>query len=82
MRHHKSCSGRALSKQPNQRYPTGGGLIHHSDCSSQYLSICHTKRLADAGIVTSVRSLGDGNFRLYLADDPVQVGEEFGRELS
>lgn len=37
----------------------GCGLIHHSDRASQYLSIRHTERLADAGIDTSVGSVGD-----------------------
>lgn len=33
------------------------GAIHHSD--SQYLSIRYTDRLADAGLVSSVGSVGD-----------------------
>ncbi|MBC7140487.1 MAG: IS3 family transposase [Defluviimonas sp.] len=37
----------------------GCGLLHHSDRASQYLSIRHTERLADAGIDTSVGSVGD-----------------------
>jgi putative transposase len=36
-----------------------GGLIHHSDRGSQYLSIRYTERLAEAGAVTSVGSRGD-----------------------
>ncbi|KJS40054.1 MAG: hypothetical protein VR70_06650 [Rhodospirillaceae bacterium BRH_c57] len=28
----------------------GGGLVHHSDRGSQYLSIKYTERLAEAGI--------------------------------
>ena len=35
------------------------GLVHHSDQGSQYLSIRYTKRLSDAGGVTSVGSRGD-----------------------
>lgn len=35
------------------------GLVHHSDRGSQYLSIRHTERLAEAGAVTSVGSRGD-----------------------
>jgi len=35
------------------------GLIHHSDRGSQYLSIRYTERLAEAGIDTSVGSVGD-----------------------
>jgi len=34
-------------------------LIHHSDAGSQYLSIAHTERLAQAGIDPSVGSVGD-----------------------
>ena len=34
-------------------------LIHHSDRGSQYLSIRYTERLAEAGIDTSVGSVGD-----------------------
>jgi putative transposase len=36
-----------------------GGLVHHSDRASQYLSIRYTERLAQAGAVTSVGSRGD-----------------------
>ena len=35
------------------------GLVHHSDRGSQYLSIRYTKRLAEAGIESSVGSVGD-----------------------
>ena len=35
------------------------GLIHHSDRSSQYLSIRYSERLAEAGIESSVGSVGD-----------------------
>lgn len=49
----------ALNQAICQRCPTGGGLIHHSDRGSQYLSIRYTERLADAGIDTSVGSVGD-----------------------
>ncbi len=35
------------------------GLIHHSDRGSQYLSIRYTERLAEAGVDTSVGSVGD-----------------------
>ena len=44
-----------LSALSNQ----GGGLIHHSDRGSQYLSIRYTGRLVEAGIDTSVGSVGD-----------------------
>ena len=49
----------ALNQAICQRCPKGGGLIHHSDRGSQYLSIRYTERLADAGIDTSVGSVGD-----------------------
>lgn len=35
------------------------GLIHHSDRGSQYLSIRYTERLTEAGIESSVGSVGD-----------------------
>ena len=35
------------------------GLVHHSDRDSQYLSIRYTERLAEAGIESSVGSVGD-----------------------
>jgi transposase InsO family protein len=35
-----------------------GGLIHHSDRGSQYVSIKYTERLAEAGIEPSVGSVG------------------------
>ncbi len=36
-----------------------GGLVHHSDRGTQYLSIRYTERLAEAGIEASVGSTGD-----------------------
>jgi transposase InsO family protein len=42
-------------RRPLQR----GGLVHHSDRGSQYVSIKYTERLADAGIEPSVGSAGD-----------------------
>jgi transposase InsO family protein len=50
----------ALNQAICQRAPSeAGGLIHHSDRGSQYLSIKYTERLAEAGIDTSVGSVGD-----------------------
>ena len=50
----------ALNQAICQRVPSeAGGLIHHSDRGSQYLSIKYTERLAEAGIDTSVGSVGD-----------------------
>jgi putative transposase len=39
--------------------PHNDALIHHSDHGVQYLSICYTDRLAEAGIACSVGSVGD-----------------------
>jgi putative transposase len=39
--------------------PTMGPLVHHSDRGVQYLAIRYTERLADAGIESSVGSVGD-----------------------
>jgi transposase InsO family protein len=50
----------AMNQAICQRCPAeGSGLIHHSDRGSQYLSIRYTERLADAGIDTSVGTVGD-----------------------
>jgi len=48
----------ALEQAVHERRPAGG-LIHHSDRGSQYLSIKYTERLAEAGIEPSVGSVGD-----------------------
>ena len=42
----------------DRRTGKGMGLVHHSDRSSQYLSICYSDRLAAAGIGPSVGSVG------------------------
>jgi transposase InsO family protein len=50
----------ALDQALLERRPVrGGGLIHHSDRGSQYVSIKYTERLAEAGIEPSVSSVGD-----------------------
>ncbi len=50
----------ALEQALHDRRPMrGGGLVHHSDRGSQYVSIKYTERLADAGIEPSVGSVGD-----------------------
>ena len=50
----------ALEQAVCERRPVrGGGLIHHSDRGSQYVSIKYTERLAEAGIEPSVGSVGD-----------------------
>lgn len=50
----------ALEQALHQRQPVHkGGLVHHSDRGSQYVSIKYTERLAEAGIEPSVGSVGD-----------------------
>ena len=50
-----------------QRPEAGGGLVHHSDRGSQYLSK-YTERLADAGLEPSVGSVWDSyEFKLVRA---------------
>src|SRR6056297_1795499 len=50
----------ALEQALHDRRPVrGGGLVHHSDRGSQYVSIKYTERLAEAGIEPSVGSVGD-----------------------
>ena len=50
----------ALEQALHERRPQHrGGLIHHSDRGSQYVSIKYTERLAEAGVVPSVGSVGD-----------------------
>jgi transposase InsO family protein len=50
----------ALEQALHARRPFGrGGLVHHSDRGSQYLSIKYTERLAEAGIEPSVGNVGD-----------------------
>ena len=50
----------ALEQALHGRRPvSGGGLVHHSDRGVQYVSIKYTERLADAGLVPSVGSVGD-----------------------
>jgi len=38
---------------------TSSDLVHHSDRGVQYVSICYTERLSEAGIEPSVGSVGD-----------------------
>jgi len=50
----------ALEQALHQRRPIHrGGLVHHSDRGSQYVSIKYTERLVEAGIEPSVGSVGD-----------------------
>jgi transposase InsO family protein len=43
----------------DRRLVKRGGLVHHSDRGSQYVSIRYSERLAEAGIEPSVGSVGD-----------------------
>jgi putative transposase len=50
----------ALEQALHDRRPIHrGGLVHHSDRGSQYVSIRYTERLALAGVEPSVGSVGD-----------------------
>ena len=50
----------ALEQALHDRRPARrGGLVHHSDRGSQYVSIKYTERLVEAGIEPSVGSIGD-----------------------
>jgi transposase InsO family protein len=50
----------ALEQALHDRRPIHrGGLVHHSDRGSQYVSIRYTGRLAEAGVEPSVGSVGD-----------------------
>lgn len=50
----------ALEQALHDRRPVpSGGLVHHSDRGSQYVSIKYTERLGEAGIEPSVGSVGD-----------------------
>ncbi|RSY65480.1 IS3 family transposase [Sphingomonas koreensis] len=50
----------ALEQALHDRRPVHrGGLVHHSDRGSQYVSIKYTERLAEAGIEPSGGSVGD-----------------------
>ena len=52
----------ALKQANCQREPSEADkLIHHSDRGSQHLPIRYTERLAEAGIDTSVGSVGDSH---------------------
>ena len=49
----------ALEQAIYARGGAAGGLVHHSDRGTQYLSMRYTDRLADTGIAPSVGSRGD-----------------------
>ncbi len=55
----------ALEQALHDRRPAHrGGLVHHNDRGSQYVSIKYTKRLAEAGIEPSVDSVGTAMTKL------------------
>ena len=57
---HASLVLDALEQAIHDRRPIHrGGLVHHSDRGSQYVSIKYTERLAEAGIEPSVGSVDD-----------------------
>ena len=59
-RQQRSLTWNALEQALHERRPVHrGGLVHHSDRGSQYVSIRYTERLAEAGIEPSVGSVGD-----------------------
>lgn len=49
----------ALEQALAARQPDRGGLTHHGDRGSQYLSLRYSQRLAEAGVAASVGSAGD-----------------------
>jgi transposase InsO family protein len=52
----------ALEQALHERRPLHrGGLVHHNDKGSQYVSIHYTERMAQAGIEPSVGSVGDSH---------------------
>lgn len=64
----------ALNQAICQRAPSEADkLIHHSDRGSQYLSIRYTERLAEAGIDSSVGSVGD-SYENALAESIIHSG--------
>lgn len=49
----------ALWRRDRAGTPAGPGLIHHSDAGSQYTSFAFTARLIEAGLDTSIGTVGD-----------------------
>ena len=52
----------ALGTRQRQGHAHGGrldGLVHHSDAGSHYVAIRYSERLADAGAVASIGTVGD-----------------------
>jgi putative transposase len=53
------CTPQTLHDWVKKAEVDRGGLVHHSDRGSQYVSIKYTERLAEAGVEPSVGSVGD-----------------------
>ena len=53
------CLEMAIWSRQRQGFSNLTGLIHHNDAGSQYTSIAFTERLIEAGIDSSVGSVGD-----------------------
>ena len=64
---HTGCVLDALKQVLHDRPLHRGGLVHHSDRGSQYVSIRYSERLAEDGIEPSVGSVGD-NYDNALAE--------------
>ncbi|MGA7490501.1 MAG: integrase core domain-containing protein, partial [Xanthobacteraceae bacterium] len=58
-RHPPRYAAYLIPSSPSFPHSSRGGLVHHSDRGSQYVSIKYTERLAEAGIEPSVGSVGD-----------------------
>ena len=67
----------ARGAQAPRRRPTPGGLVHHSDHGSQYLSIAYTGRLVDEGIEASAGAVGSS----YDNAAAEALGKSYKREL-
>lgn len=53
----------ALDQAPHDRRPVyRGGLVHHCDRGSQYVSIRYSERLAEGGIEPSIGSVDDSYY--------------------
>ena len=70
----------ALEQALHERRPAHrGGLVHHSDRGSQYVSIKYTERLAEAGIEPSVGTVGDSG-ACPRAGEAGPGGQRIGRD--
>lgn len=75
----------ALERALYDRRPDpAGGLIHHSDRGSQYVSIRYSERLGQAGINPSVGSTRDACGLLGSIGDipPAEAGQRYYQQLA